>query len=348
MKIKLGKLCNIVKGKTGIQKAKPGQYPLVVTAEDRLTSNEYQFNQEAVCIPMVSSTGHGHASLNRIHYQEGKFALGNILCAVTSKDENILSTKFLYYYLSTYKDEILVPLMKGSANVSLSLTSLNNLEITIPPITKQHEIIKKIDLQREEIDKVKIKFSRVLEDIELLVSKKMNDIISDIDEIAIDDLFIVKKGTLQSTKTIPGEYAFVTAAEEWKTSSVFEHDGEALVFAMGASGSLGRTHYVNEKFIASDLCYVIFPKRDIDLNFYNYLFGHLRDQIVKDTATGSAKLAINQRNFKSYRLPYINKSISDKWTVFFKQVFEIRDSIEKQSLMIDEINKSFELNIFEK
>ena len=83
----LGEVCTIIKGSTGIKKAIAGDYPLVVTAEERLSSNEYQFDTKAVCIPLVSSTGHGHASLKRIHYQEGKFALGNILAAVIPNDE---------------------------------------------------------------------------------------------------------------------------------------------------------------------------------------------------------------------------------------------------------------------
>jgi len=111
-KYAIKEICKIEKGKSPIQKTKPGEYPLVVTAEERLTSNEYQFNGEAVCIPLVSSTGHGHASIKRIHYQKEKFALGNILCALTSLDENLVMTKYLYLYLSYHKDSLLVPLIK--------------------------------------------------------------------------------------------------------------------------------------------------------------------------------------------------------------------------------------------
>ena len=88
-KVKLGELCIIEKGSIGIKKAIPGDYPLVVTSEDRKSHNEFQFDEEAVIIPLVSSTGHGHKSLRRIHYQTGKFALGSILCAVIPKDKTI-------------------------------------------------------------------------------------------------------------------------------------------------------------------------------------------------------------------------------------------------------------------
>ena len=140
---KLSEVCDLIKGTTGIQKCKPGNYPLVVTAEERLTSEEYQFDCDAVCIPLVSSTGHGHASMKRVHYQSGKFALGNILCAVIPKDSEKLLAEYLYVYFSIFKDDVLVPLMKGAANVSLTVNSLKEVEVPIPDINRQKEIINK-------------------------------------------------------------------------------------------------------------------------------------------------------------------------------------------------------------
>ena len=76
---RLEECCSLQKGNTPIQKAVPGEYPLVVTTSERKTSVDYQFDKPAVCIPLVSSRGHGVASLNEVFYPEGKFALGNIL-----------------------------------------------------------------------------------------------------------------------------------------------------------------------------------------------------------------------------------------------------------------------------
>ncbi|MBR4025406.1 MAG: restriction endonuclease subunit S [Mycoplasmataceae bacterium] len=140
---KLVDICCLEKGKTGIQKAVAGDYPLVVTAEERLSCNEYQFDCEACCIPLVSSSGHGHASLKRVHYQSGKFALGNILCAVIPKDKKFVLAEYLYVYFSVFKDDLLVPLMKGAANVSMTVNSLKNVEVYVPSIDQQKEIIKK-------------------------------------------------------------------------------------------------------------------------------------------------------------------------------------------------------------
>ena len=139
-KVKIGDICKIVKGTTGIASAEPGQYPLVVTAEERKTCSTYQFDCEAVCIPLVSSSGHGKKSLKNVHYQSGKFALGTILCAVIPNNPQELDARYLHKYLQFYKDIILVPLMKGAANVSLSMKDIATVEFPLPPIERQREL----------------------------------------------------------------------------------------------------------------------------------------------------------------------------------------------------------------
>lgn len=156
MKVKLSEVCDIVKGKTTITKAIKGKFPLVVTAENRLSSNEYEFDCKAVCVPLVSATGHGHASIKRIHYQEGKFALGTILAAVIPKSEEELNARYLHIYLSYLKDSVIVPLMRGSANVSLTIKSLGSAEIELPDIEEQLKIVEMISLmenKKESLDK---------------------------------------------------------------------------------------------------------------------------------------------------------------------------------------------------
>ena len=139
-KVKIGDICKIVKGTTGIASAEPGQYPLVVTAEERKTCSTYQFDCEAVCIPLVSSSGHGKKSLKNVHYQSGKFALGTILCAVIPNNPQELDARYLHQYLQFYKDISLVPLMKGAANVSLSMKDILAVEFPLLPIERQREL----------------------------------------------------------------------------------------------------------------------------------------------------------------------------------------------------------------
>lgn len=138
-----------------------------------------------------------------------------------------------------------------------------------------------------------------------------------IEYLPISKLFSFEKGQLQSTKCTPGKYDFITAAKEWKTHNEYDHECEALVFAAAASGSLGRTHYVNGKFISSDLCFILTPKDEkkypINISFYHFVFNSLRSTLVAATKSGTSKESINQKNFKKYELPYFDIEQQDEW-----------------------------------
>lgn len=156
---RLGELCALVKGTSPISKTRPGPYPLVTTGEEHKTADTFQLDTEAVCIPLISSTGHGHASLKRVHYQTGKFALANLLVAALVKDNSVLSAKFLTQYLMFTKDRLIVPLMTGAANMSISINRLATVPIEFPPLEAQQRIVKLLD-EADELRKLRAQADR--------------------------------------------------------------------------------------------------------------------------------------------------------------------------------------------
>ena len=130
---RLGNIASIEKGLSQIQSTTPGKYPLVVTAETRSSSESFHFEGAAAIIPLVSSTGHGDASLKRLHYQEGRYAVGNILAVVKPICPDLLRARFIYEYLSAFKEELLVSRMVGTANVSLTVNKLK--EVPVPLVS---------------------------------------------------------------------------------------------------------------------------------------------------------------------------------------------------------------------
>ncbi len=150
--------------------------------------------------------------------------------------------------------------------------------------------------------------------------------------LPIGTLFDLEKGSLQSTKCLAGEFDFITAAEEWKTHTEYSHECEALVFAGSASGSLGRTHYVDGKFTSSDLCFILTPKDDnkypLNLSFYHFVFNSLRPVLVSATKSGTSKESINQKNFKKYKIPYLDIDQQEFWIGKLKSTLRIKDLLD--------------------
>ncbi len=165
----------------------------------------------------------------------------------------------------------------------------------------------------------------------------------------IEDLFNFEKGILQSSKCTEGEFDFITASSEWKTHNEYTHNCEALVFAAAASGSLGRTHYVNGKFISSDLCFIITakdPKKfPIDLKFYHMIFNEFKNDIVNSTKAGTSKEAIGMKAFGNYKLPYfdIDKQIETKiqFVNMQESKVELTSELTHQLDLIKQLRQAF-------
>jgi type I restriction enzyme S subunit len=144
-KATIGELCQMVKGKAPIMKTKPGLYPLVTMGEEHKTADHYQLDGEAVCVPMISSFGHGKPGLKRIHYIQGKFALSNLLTALLVKNPSLLSTRYLSLYLNTFKEQLIVPLQTGAANMSMRPEKLAGVPVHFPSLEEQSRIVHLVD-----------------------------------------------------------------------------------------------------------------------------------------------------------------------------------------------------------
>ena len=152
---RLGDICRLVKGSYSSTKTPPGSYPLVVTAAQRRTALTHDLRGPAVCIPLISSTGHGDAAIHRLHFQEGPFALANLLVALLPHQEGPADAEYLYWYLTTKKDDVLVPLMRGTANVSLKEKDVANVVVSLPPLPEQRRIVARIKSMLDKVEEAR-------------------------------------------------------------------------------------------------------------------------------------------------------------------------------------------------
>ena len=168
--VRLGELCQIEKGASSSTKSEPGDYPLVVRGEDKLTCSTYNYEGEAVCVPVLSLS-HGKGQIKRVHYINGKFSVANLLAVLQPKDANLLNAKYLFLALDRTKDD-LAALMQGSVYVTLKLADLENFEIPLPPINVQLAAAKKHD-----------SLQKLIEKNNELITKLQDDVGRTIDEI---------------------------------------------------------------------------------------------------------------------------------------------------------------------
>lgn len=177
-KVALGDLFDVEKGKIGIMAATPGEFPLVTTGENFASHFEPHFAGDAVCIPLISATGHGHASLKRLHHVEGEFAVGSILCACINRAPERVMARYAYYYLSACKDSVLIPLMQGTANMSMKIADIIGVEIQLPPLSEQQAVVVRLDALADKVRQVESHLHAVECDAERLLALSFHDAIA--------------------------------------------------------------------------------------------------------------------------------------------------------------------------
>lgn len=138
----LGKVTDIKTGQPvskNIIAQNPGIYPVINSGRDPLGFiNEWNTENDPIGI-----TTRG-AGVGSITWQEGKYFRGNLNYSVTIKSEYELNVRFLYHVLLHFQKEI-HNLCSFTGIPALNASELKKLEIPIPPLSVQTEIVKILD-----------------------------------------------------------------------------------------------------------------------------------------------------------------------------------------------------------
>lgn len=99
-----------------------------------------RFNNEGNCIVISSRGAAGYVS-----YQRSPFYAAALCYPFFSKDENVLNTRFLYFALKTQEKENIERLVSHGGVPALNKEDVLNIEIPVPPIEVQREIVRILD-----------------------------------------------------------------------------------------------------------------------------------------------------------------------------------------------------------
>lgn len=92
----------------------------------------------------VTTPSRGQGGIGYVGYQKNDFWLGPLCYAIWSKDEKILNNKYLYYELSSKKDEILKRKNTGGVP-ALNGCDLKTIPIKVPSLEEQMKIVNVLD-----------------------------------------------------------------------------------------------------------------------------------------------------------------------------------------------------------
>lgn len=139
--IKLGSLVDIRTGKLNANAANEnGCYPFFTCSVESLTINTYAYDCESVLIA-------GNGDLN-VKYYNGKFNAYQRTYIIESKDKDILSVRFLYYFLCEYIDTLRNNSIGGVIKY-IKLSDLTDINFPLIPIKEQQRVVNILDKAEE-------------------------------------------------------------------------------------------------------------------------------------------------------------------------------------------------------
>jgi type I restriction enzyme, S subunit len=328
--VRLGEVCRMVKGTSATLKTEPGPYPLVVTAEYRRTADSWQLEDPAVCIPLVSSTGHGDAALHRVHYQDGKFALANLLVALLPHDASKCFAKYLYHLLMARKDELLVPLMQGTANVSLKEQDIAGVEIPLPPVAEQRRVVARIEELAAQIHEARTLRHQAAEEVEALFEASVGKRLSELSKCPSNKLaaLTTKIGSGSTpaggraaypSSGIPfirsmnvrmrrfqwDDIAFISSDTHEQMSGTKVRPRDVLLNITGAS--IGRVACAPDDLQAANVnqhVAIIRPKQEVEPSFLMYWLSQPAIQdFINDEQKGATRQGFTKTQIEAFEIP---------------------------------------------
>ena len=219
-----------------------------------------------------------------------------------------LDKKYLYYLLSTKVEENL-KISKGAAQPNLSSEQIKNIEISLPSIPEQQQIVTKLDKVLSEIDNAITNSKKTLSDIKNLNNKVFDRLLdkNKCQNIFLNDICKVERGssprpiksfltekengvnwikigdTKQDGKYISSTKQKITKDGAKKSKNVKKGD-----FVLTNSMSYGRPYIMSIDGCIHDGWFVLRLQDDIDKEYFYYLLSSSSVQNqFKSLAVGS-------------------------------------------------------------
>lgn len=349
----LGESCLIEKGTASAAKEPEGIYPLVTTGAERKSAATWQFDGPAVCIPMISAYGHGKPGLKYVHYQEGKFALANILSALLVRNSKELSAKFLATFLNFYKDHLIVPLQFGAANMSITIERLATVPIWYPLLSEQERILHLLD-EAESLRKLRSQATARMEEfVAALFQEMFGDLSTNLKKWDVNSIKNISKSidygvTASSTlEPIGPKFLRITDIQnntvDWETvpyCKISEKERQAnllkdgdIVFAR-TGATTGKSYLIQncpENTVFASYLIRVRPSEMINPTF---LFGYFKTKDywlqISKSAVGAAQPGVNATKLGELKILIPPISIQHEFAQRVQEAGEIQ-SMQVQS-----------------
>ena len=269
-----------------------------------------------------------------VQYYKGKFLTGDNRIAVVN-DPEYLSTKFLHYYL-TNNINLISSFYRGAGIKHPNMHNVLELDIPIPPIEIQQEIVRVLD----ELTSLTNQLTTELE-AERQNRKKQFEFFREQlfrfedSEIQIKPLIEVAEIGTGSRNTneavIDGEYPFFVRSQIPRAINEFEFDETAIITAGDGVGVGKVFHYISGKYALHQRAYRIVLKSNILCS--KYLFYYIKNNFskyIEKISVHASVTSLRKPMFEKYPIPIPPLEEQERIVKFLDQFDATHTAIEEE------------------
>lgn len=303
------------------------------------------------------------APVGPVNFSTGTICIGRGLAAIRASD--VIDKEFLFNFLVKHEKDIIGN--EGAVFNSLNKSQIENIEINLPPIPEQKEIIRIIEISFDKIEKAKNNIEKNLKNTKELFESYLQSVFEnagkDCEVKLLNEICEVKDGTHDSPKYISRGIPFVTQKnireagltfDNTKFISVADHNkfykrsnvtfGDILISMIGANR--GMAAIVNDNLVFS-IKNVGLIKANNKINIH-YLLYFLKSpsaiKYVKEKSNGGAQEFIGLTSLRSFPIPYANlkeqEIIVKKLDALSTNTRKLESIYEKKLKSLEELKKS--------
>lgn len=340
----LGEICEIIKGikRNSKDGKESGLYPLYYCSIlGYLYLDTYDYEGEGIIINKTNGSGK-----SMVYYGFNKYNVGNTTLHFKSKTNNVF-TKYIYYYLLNNISE-LEKYYKGSNQKSIDETDLLSIQIPIPSLELQNEIVKYLDYIFEQENEQLKQIQKLKDMINYRLNNQIKYGTNDIK--TLDETCDIDYGTrIVKTNNIEGDYPVYGSGRAMFTTNKFNREGYNILIGRFAL-SQECVRIINEKIFLNDSGLSIKPKVDNLLHKYIGYYLFCNKDIIYNCARGTAQQNLEIDKFKSIQIhiPSLERQneivkYCDNYDILIKQIENIIEENKKVvKSYLDDILKSKE------
>ena len=241
-----------------------------------------------------------------IFHRKGKFSITNVCGLIAIKSPDILNIRFLYYWLSIKAQEYVY---RGMGNPKLMSNQMATIEIPMPPLTVQEEIVRILDLftnlaaelqtelqaRQKQYEHYRNKLLTFEKDAEGMEWKRLPDICENLDRR--------RKPVTASNRTFgPYPYYGASGIVDYVSSYIF--DGNYLLISEDGANLLARNtpiaFSISGKNWVNNHAHVLKFQNMFTQKYIEYYINMID---VSQYVSGGAQPKLNQENLNKILIP---------------------------------------------